>query len=138
MEEHGRADTDGCAVHGGEERLVERRQRPGERVEVAGGGRVVLEPGQDLQVLPRREDVPGTGEHADRDRVVGRRLAECHPDCFVELAVEGVPGLGPVEGEDPDGAVVLDAQNLVVSHRARIGGPVRPAPLSAGLWRLDR
>src|SRR2546421_79734 len=78
--EQGRAATGGGAFRGGGGGFVERARRAGEGAEVGGGGGVVFEPGKAFQLLPRREDVPGTGEHADRDRVVGRRLAERHPD----------------------------------------------------------
>ena len=69
------------------------------------------------QVGPRAEGLARTGEHDDRDLVVGLCGAERIGGCVVQLLVERVGAVGPVEREQADAVAVLSKQQVV--HHGR-------------------
>ena len=76
-----------------------------------------------LQVGPGAEHVARTGDDADEDAVVLFELVDGRLDALGDVAVDGVLGLGPVDGDDGDGAALL-----VVDHgRRSLSAAVLPA-----------
>jgi len=116
--DHGQAEADTQAVDGGDQRLGEADEgihEPGEAV--SGAAALVHRAGQVghlAQVLARRERPTLPRQHHHGDVPVGRGIVQGVRRGVVEGRVEGVQGLGAVQGQEPNPAVVVGAEHPAV------------------------
>ena len=134
MEQQREPDPHADAVDRREQRLVEHAEPVHERAESRiFSARAACHL---AQILPRREGAAAAGHDDGVDGGVVLRVAERVAQLVPHLAVEGVPLLRAVQGEDEDGAVAFLENGL--AHAADpIGRAVtlprpRTRPISEG------
>ena len=114
------------AVHRADDGRAQRAHH--RRRVVVGARRVVGAALDELEVDPGAEHRVGAGEHDDPHRGVGVGRPQRAAQVAAQRRVQGVLGLGPVDGEQPHAVVVGDTE--VVAHRSPLSvgrlGPVRP------------
>ena len=89
----------------------------------------VLAAREGLEVHPRAERSPGSGQHTDRQPGVVVEPVHRVGQSAAHLGVHGVLGLRPVDGDDQDPVALLDQDCLfaVVTHAADRNGPASSA-----------
>ena len=128
MQQHRRADADGEAGHGGNDRLLERRENVQHAVHVAvelvqvalGDGREIAE------VVAGGECVAGAGDRHATDTIVAARGLQRVGELAVHRVREGVLLLGPVDGQGQDlaGACLVDPRHEGLLGFERPGRPI--------------
>ena len=119
------AQADGRAVHRGDHRQREPQHLVDDLGALAealvAGDRVVEERRDPVQVTAGGERPARAGEDHHRGVGVGGELPPHVGERPVQVLVDGVERVGPVDGHDPDRAVGLDGQRVrqVVVHRMR-------------------
>jgi hypothetical protein len=123
VQQHRDADANGHPVHGREQRLGERLQGVDEGHEPARR-RLLRRPRLRhlREVLAGAERALCPGEDDDRNRGVLGRGAQRLGGRVVQVVVEGVLGLGPVEGEDAHAPSVLDQQDVTHAMDSTLSG----------------
>ena len=122
VREHREAEPDRGAVHRRHQRLGEVLEGVDERGEAVARDRFATDAGVDgrghlEQVGPRAEGLARAGEHDDGDVVVGFRGAQRVGSRVVQLLVERVGAVGPVEREQADAVAVFSGEDVV--HHGR-------------------
>src|SRR5690606_4742365 len=123
---HGGHDRHARALEGGEE-VGERPDEFAQRSRVLAGG------GEELQVRPRAEMVPGRAD--EHDPGGPREVAKRRLEFAYRRQVDGVAGLGPIERDDTNATVRLHLEPLplpvTVAHRHASVRVIR------AVWSMD-
>ncbi len=121
----------GEAVDGGDDRLAAGEVDEAAEAALLGGDLAGPAGVDELEVGPGAEDRPVGGQHADPDVVVGLGLLEVGLHRLGHDVVDGVAGLGAVEGEEGD-----VAPDFVFDHGGDLsqrGAPGRQGPVATTL-----
>ena len=123
------------ALDGGDHRLGElqagrthRSERPDDLLRCDVEHRVAAAVGDRREVGAGAERAVGAGQDGDRDRVVTVEVDEHVVEQLCGRPVDGVAHLGPVDGDDANGATILDSNR----HRPSLARPAsdRPRPFA--------
>src|SRR5262249_43561254 len=86
----------------------------------------------DLQIVPGgKRPFSGAGHDPNPQIVPGREFVPDRGEFVVRVRVQGIQNFGPVEGDDPQPALILDRAKLMF-HQATIES-LRSAPI----WSLS-